>query len=181
MPHQRQVIREAAQAALVAANTAAGTRVTETRLGPQRATELPAISVYTLSEEVDPASAQSAPRELKRELQLAVEGWVRATGNVDDALDALALEIERAMHADPTLGGACSDSVLASTEVGIKMDGDRPMGAVHIVYVVRFYTYVPEADDVTLDDLSTVDVKTSLANAVNEANQAEDLIENLED
>jgi hypothetical protein len=51
--------------AAVAANTAAGARVQGTRVDPWKKTQLPAISVYTLGEEVD-ETLEDAPRELTR-------------------------------------------------------------------------------------------------------------------
>jgi hypothetical protein len=176
MPHQRQIIREAVQAALIG-HTDAGTRVSETRMEPLKVSELPAVSVYSENEVVSPDSKNTAPRELARDLDLAVVGWVRATADVDDALDALALQIERVMHADSTFGGVASDSLLSSTETGIKVDGDRPMGAVKMVYTVRYYTYAPEAADTVLDDLKTVDVKYTVNG---QTTPAEDTLLNLD-
>lgn len=152
MPHQRKLIREAVKAALVAAGTAAADRVFETRLVPWRTAQLPAISVYSRSE--DGITVESEPRVLRRPLSLVIEGVVIANQDVDDALDALSLEIERAMHADPTLGDVCGDSYLASVELGMMdVEGARPMGAVQLVYAVTYRTGAPEAEDVTLDPL----------------------------
>lgn len=181
--HQRQVIREAVQAALKGAspnyNTSAGARVQETRLGPHKQAELPAVAVYTLDESVDVAASGNSPRELARNLDLAVEGWARASSDVDDSLDALALEIERAMHADPTFGGTVADSMLGATEIGMKLDGDRPMGCVRLVYSVRYYTFAPDAADVTLDRFDTADIQYNLAGAQEEDDRANDILENL--
>src|SRR5918912_779283 len=110
MAHQREVIRKAVQGQLLAANTAAQDRVFATRLVPYRRMQLPAFAVYTPEEPVDPASQRTAPRELKRNLRLVVEAAVNEGAilraapvqNVDDALDDLALDIERAIDADET-------------------------------------------------------------------------------
>lgn len=177
--HQRQAIREAVKAQLLN-RTAAGARVFESRTVPFQRLELPAIAVYTLSESVEIEG--TAPRELKRTMELAIEAHVsvRPDTTVDDALDALAEEIERAMHADQTLGGTAGDAVLSSTDVGISAEGNRPTGVVGLTYSVTYRTYAPEASDVSLDDLNTADIKYSLENAVNPANQAEDKLQNLE-
>jgi hypothetical protein len=178
MLHQRQVIREAARDAL-RGRTAAGARVYETRVVPLRKLELPAVSVYTLEEEVDPASSSTAPRELKRTVDLAIEALVKQGDNVDDAIDAIALEIERAMHADPTLGGAASDSVLASTEIDVLEESDRVVGMARLVYSVTYYTWAPDSADVALPDLSTVGIRHDLGGAVHEDDEARDTIEGL--
>lgn len=153
--HQRQIIREAVKTALLNA-TAAADRVFETRIVPWRRLELPALAIYTLQEGAEDRS--TAPRELTRTMQLAIEAAVKQSSNVDDAMDAISLEIEKVMHADETFGGVAGDSVLTSTELDVMEEADRPVGLVRLVYTVTYYTHAPEADDVALDDLETVHV-----------------------
>lgn len=102
MAHQRKLIRRAAVALLVSAGTAAGARVKSTRVEAHKPGQLPAISVYALSEDTDPTSADTAPIELTRHLKLEIAGWVVGTDAlpVDDAMDDLAEQIEAAMAAD---------------------------------------------------------------------------------
>lgn len=177
--HQRQIIREAFAAQIKGAEpafkTAAGPRVFETRMVPWRTQELPAISVYSGDESVD--DQKSAPRELKRTVDMTIEATVIASADLDDALDALALEIERAMHADPTLGGAASDTVLKRTTIGTMVEGNRPLGAVQLVYETTYYTNAPEAEDTLLDDLETVHTRTSIGGLQGAAEQAEDVVD----
>lgn len=139
--HQRQAIREAVVAQL-RGKTGAEDRVFTTRAVPWKKTELPGIAVYTLEEAV--GSARTLPRELVRTLTLAVLGVVSDgvdAGNTDDQLDALALEIESAMHADPTFGGSpAEDSMLTSTAIEVTEDQGRPLGVVRLTYEVRYYT-----------------------------------------
>lgn len=176
MAHQRQVIREAVKAQLLG-RTAAGPRVFETRELPLKRLELPALSVYALEEAVDAASASTAPRELKRRLQLAIEGVVVLGADIDDALDALALQVERAVDADETFGGAASDSILTSTEIGIKTEAERPTGHIRLTYAVTYFTDAPAAaDQPTLQDFLTADVKTNLSGTTAPGNQAEDRV-----
>ncbi len=184
--HKRQAIREAVKAQLIGVGpngydyrTAAALRVYATRVLPWKRGELPAIAVYMLEESVAPESKATAPRELTRNAQLAIEAAVKAGDNVDDALDAIALEIERAIHSDETLAGTASDAVLATTELNVAEDGERLVGFVRLTYSVTYYTYAPEAADVVLDDLTTVNIRTSLGGTVAPADQAEDLLENL--
>lgn len=162
--------------------TAAGTRVFPSRLAPLRMSQLPALSVYVDDESVDTqASASTAPRELARSAQVAIECAVSATANVDDALDDLAYEVETAMHADPGLDGTAGDAILLSTALGLTNEGDRPLGVVRLVYQVTYYTFAPEPG--TLDDLKTVDAKwTSTGGAsLPAANQAEDRLTDLDE
>lgn len=170
--HERQAIRDAAVTALAGA-TAAGARVYKTRLAPIRQAELPAISVYTEEESVTPESLKTSPRELTRSVTLAVEAWVRATDNVDDALDDLALEIETAMDADQNLGATAFDSILMRTEIGLKLDGDRPMGCVHLEYAVTYHTDLRVTESADTFDTAGIDYRV---NDVAATDQAQDLL-----
>lgn len=156
MPHQRQLIRQAAVAALLD-NTSAQSRVSATRVTPFKKGSPPVLAVYTLTEEVDVEESLSrAPRELQRTLNLVVEGWVSPEpGNpVDDAVDALALEVEAAMDADPYLSSTAADSCLESTEVEVLQDGERLVGHVTLTYAVQYQTKIP-AEAPELDDFVT--------------------------
>jgi hypothetical protein len=175
--HERQQIREAIAAALVG-KTAAGARVFETRILPLRMPELPAVAVYSLSESSD--DQQTAPRELKRRIDFAVEAAVKQGTNIDDALDAIALQVETAMDADPTFGGLASDSMLVGTQLDVVEEGDRMMGVAVLRYAVTYYTPERSATSAVLDDFETVDVRTSLGGEQAAADQAHDTIDGLE-
>jgi hypothetical protein len=169
--HPRQLIRDAVTA-LLTGETVAETRVFKTRMVPYRRAQLPALAVYSLNEPVERGNA--APKELERRLELAIEGALIGTDNVDDALDDLALEIETAMHADDTLTDTAEDSILSSTELEVVEDGDRTVGLVRLVYSVTYFTHAPETG--ALDSFTTGNVKTSLSNEVATADQPEDTI-----
>lgn len=158
--HQRKVIRDVV-VGLLLGRTAAELRVLASRVVPYRKNELPAISVYTLDETVDGDSASTAPRELTRDLKLEIAGWVAHIPDgplVDDAMDALALEIETAMDADPFLAGAVGDSILEGTTMAIRGEGDALMGIVTLTYAVTYRTLAPEPPALdSLDDFLTAD------------------------
>lgn len=172
--HERKAIRDAVIAQLTGAPgtwaTAAGPRVTSSRMAPQRLAELPAVSVYTGEEAIDPKSAGTAPRELTRRLVLVVEGWVKASDPIDDVLDALALELETAMDADQFLGNTCGFSILDSTSMGIKVDGDRPLGCVHLEYAVTYRSDLRKA--VATDKFNTAATEISLSGTQATADRA---------
>ncbi len=154
--HPRQRIREAVAAQLTG-KTAAGNRVFPTRAVPLRRVELPALAVYTPSESVEPASRQTAPRELRRVVQVVVEGVVNRAAGVDDALDALALEVETALHVDDSLGGAASDLLLLSSELDVFDDAAQTVGVVRLEFEATYYTLAPEPGE--LDEFKTAGVK----------------------
>ena len=164
--HQRKLIRDAVVAALLAGNTGAGSRVFRTRLDPFRRAELPALAVYTSSESVESDSASTAPRILDRRMQLEIVIAVEPGSNEDDAIDAMCVDIERVMHADPMFAGLCRDSLLSSTDIVIDNSGDTPIGLAKLVYAFRYFTDAPDAADVTnLVDLDSVVATTNLGNA----------------
>lgn len=158
--HERQAIREAVVAQLIgvapAFRTSAQGRVTKSRMAPMRGTDLPAINIYTDGDETAAGSKDTAPRELTRTTVVTIEAWARYAENVDDVLDELALEIETAMDVDLNLAGTAFDSVLERTEIGIKLEGDRPMGCVHLEYAVTFHTDLRVAAPVDIFDTATV-------------------------
>lgn len=174
MAHERRDIRVAIVAAL-SGETDAGVRVYASRLAPVRAAELPTILVYTNEEQTDPASAASCPRSLKRTVQVSVEGYLKAVDDIDDAFDALALQIETAMDADLNFGGAAFDSYLAGTELGGKVEGNVPMGVVRLDYVVTYYSDLRVAvQDAALENFDTLNIHHDLGSDQAVLDQAED-------
>lgn len=159
MAHPRKDIRDAIVATLKGTAdprpTSAGARIYGNRMEPLKQREtMPVVVVYALREQVDPSWDQT-PRQLKRILSVAVEAAAEASGvvggNLDDALDALALEVEVAMDRDDSLGGKAAKSILTSTEIEFPTDGERVLGAVRLVYEVTYYTDAPNEDDIERD------------------------------
>jgi hypothetical protein len=148
MAHPRTLVREAVVAALTNA-TAAGTRVTDTRVEAHKKHELPAISVYTLREPVRPDSDPTAPRELTRDVKVEIAGWVAHTAALPAAraLDNLALEIETVMDANRYLSGAAGESILEDTEIQIVDDSgaDPLIGIITLTYSVTYRTAPSES------------------------------------
>jgi hypothetical protein len=174
--HQRTAIRTFVRDLLKNGGTAAGTRVHKFQVDPRRLNQLPALSVYILEEAVEDDSKTTAPRELERRAPLVIEGWVgeQEGTDIDDALDALALEVETLMHADPYLGGTvgAAGAVLEDTAIAVLEQGDRRLGMVALVYGVTYYTLAPEppADD-DLDDFLTVEATHNPGGEVHEDDQ----------
>ena len=165
--HERAQLRAAVVAQLVGTAptyaTAAGARVTSARPIPLVGTDvLPAISVYTNEETIDEASKRSNPRELKRRPVVQVEGWVTvaAGGDVDAAMDALALQIETAMDGDQGHDSCAFDSVLGGTEFARDMTGARPLGCVTLSYEITYHTGLRVTE--SPDDFDTMHTTTKI-------------------
>lgn len=179
MSHERQDIRNQAVTQLIAGNTGAAGRVFKTRMSPiKEGAELPAISVYTLDEDVDSSSADTAPRRLIRNLDLVIDAWVQvpADGSIDDAVDDLALQIETAMDADIYLGKTARFSFLSRTEIAVSVDGDKISGCAHMTYSVEYRTDVRLAPPGDTFDKADVTYPNLGKGPINPANQAEDLV-----
>lgn len=173
MAHPRKLIRQAVVALLAGANTAASTRVLGTRVEPLKKAQLPTISVYTLSEGVDPASAETAPIELKRDVKVEIAGWVAHTDalHVDDAMDDLAEQIEAAMDSDYYLGGAAADQMLESTSMQVLEDDGRSadlIGIVTLTYSVTYRTSPANAEAFPTDAFVTVNATDKLVGGVSD-------------
>lgn len=171
--HQRTLIRKAVKA-LLFGETAAGRSVSTTRTVKLQEKDLPHVSVYTLEESVSDEADRSPP-EIERELQLVIAGWVDPRSGVDDAMDALALEIETAMAADPTLGGLVADCSLVATSLGLQGEGDSLVGLVELEYAVTYQTLTPEPTaDEDADDFLRVHSVANLGHAVHVDDRATD-------
>lgn len=166
--HERKQIRDAVVAQLKAGNTSAGQRVYPTRLRPNldNPGELPVINVYTLSEQSEPETANTSPRELLRYVDLVIEAYTKATDDVDDVIDALALEIETAMDADDGLGGTVFWSWPSETQTQVEFT-DAQIGTLQMVYHCEYHTDLRQSDAaLNLADLTLVDTKTSVTPAI---------------
>lgn len=135
--HPRETIRKAVVELLVAARTDAGDSVFPTREVPWRSVELPGIAVYSLEES---SVRNHTEGDLVRHVIIAIHAVVRLTEGVDDALDALSLQVEKAMAADQTIAGTALISYLAGTEISVDESTARPVGAIRLAYDVRYHT-----------------------------------------
>jgi hypothetical protein len=173
--HPRQQLRHAAVAALLD-KTAAGARVYRMRVAPNKTGKLPSLSVYTPGEDVDTeASMESAPRELERVIELVVDAIVEAgPEDVDDAIDALCLEVENALHADPTLGGVVADLILSRTDSDAFGEGGKTIGLAKLTFRVEHNG--PAAPSPDLSGFTHADVRYNPRGTVHPDDQAHDVV-----
>lgn len=131
--HERQTIREAVVAMLKGA-TEAGDSVYASRMAPWLMGELPAISVFTREE--------NCPREYtndqRRNMRLGVSLACAGAEAVDNDLDALALEVERLMAANPKAGGAWE---IAYSEMSVEVveEQRQPIAAATLTFDVLYF------------------------------------------
>lgn len=136
MTHARTQIRQAV-VNLLKDNTAAGSRVYASRVYALDDPKLPALLVFTPQEGMGNPSMQR-PRTQQRNLQLVIEGYVKARGDIDAEADALALEVEQIIGADPTLGGLVKDATLDTTSTQLSGEGEKPVAIISLTFAVLY-------------------------------------------
>lgn len=148
--HQRQAIRDAV-IDLLKGNTVVGDNVSKNIVRPLWRQKLPQIVVYTLSEEVE--EFNTAPRDLKRTLLLAIEVHETATDNdeLQDTIDDIAKDVEDIMYVDHTLSGTCEDQMLQQVEMDFNGDGDQPIAICRMIFSVYYLTAAPGSMDDQVD------------------------------
>jgi hypothetical protein len=136
--HLRQQIREAVGTTLTGLSTT-GSNVFQSRVYPLSASNLPGLLIYTMSESSEPAT-MAVQQIMNRELQLIVEGYAKATSNLDDTLDTIAKEVETAMAGDTNIGGLAKNSYLQATEIQLNGEGEQPIGVVAMTFRIDYMT-----------------------------------------
>ena len=135
MAHLRQSIRERIATDVTGLSTT-GSNVFQSRVYPVEDGSLPCLLVYTTSEESEVDTMES-PRQMKRLLNVIVQGVVGAT-TPDDTLDTISKEVEVAIAGDVTINSLAKNSFLSSTEIEFNSEGAKPIGIVRLNYVVEY-------------------------------------------
>jgi len=142
--HIRQQIRERVGTTLTGLTTT-GSNVYQSRVYNLENSDLPALIIYTRSEDTELLEMGST-RTLERNLSLVVEAYVKANSNYDDTIDTIAKEIESAMGADVTHNNLARDSFLDSTEINYNGEGEQPIAVMTMVYNINYQTTETTAD-----------------------------------
>ena len=137
MAHVRKQIRDDVLVTLMGLTTT-GSRVYPSRVHPNEAANLPALCVYTLNETSELIAMNG--NQLRRALDLVVEGYARAKSDLDDTLDIIATEVEEALAVDPTRGGVAHKTVISDTDISLSSEGDQPIGVIRMVFQVDYVT-----------------------------------------
>lgn len=136
--HIRSVIRKAALDALDAAMTTEN--VISNRTYPLSADELPAVLVFTKSEE-STVQTMSRPRRIERKCSLVVEGYVESSADIENEFDRIAVGIEETLFADATLKGLTKGLTLDTTETDVSDSGERTIGLIRLTFTATYYTH----------------------------------------
>lgn len=142
--HVRKQIRAAAVTALTNLTTT-GTRVYDSRVYPMQDAQLPGLRIDTADEEIATGDIDVL---LERSLQLVVQACVKQNTTYNDTIDTIIKEVEVAIAANQTLGGAKA-VLLKSIHVELSGDMEKPVSVATMTFEVPYYT-AQSAPDVAL-------------------------------
>jgi hypothetical protein len=144
MAHVRAQIRAAVIAVLTGLETT-GARVFSGRTRALGAEHEPTLLVYCTDETSDTDTI--GPRsKLLRTLQVNVEGRAVGSdsGDLEDLLDQIAVEVEPVMVADPTLNGLSKEVTLIASRINLQSPGENYAGEIRMEYRVTYRTVESE-------------------------------------
>ena len=147
MPHVRRQIVAAAKRALSALSTVAAANVHAGRAAPVASTAAPYLLLYAREERAESVSSRGqGDRRLQRVLTLVVEAVTAEAADSDELIDAIALEVETALAADPTLGDLAKDLVYSGIAIDGKVEGESRTGIARIEFTILYHTSARAAD-----------------------------------
>ncbi|MBZ0106143.1 MAG: hypothetical protein K8H84_10985 [Sulfuricella denitrificans] len=132
--HARQQIREAVASAVTGLTTT-GTKVYQSRLHALRDSNIPCLLVNTDEEDVQPSLGI-----IERSLHVRVAGVAKASANLDDTLDQMALEVETALASGVTVGGKSRHVTLTGISVEMTDELEKPAGIIGMDYRITYHT-----------------------------------------
>lgn len=156
-----------------------GMAVTGMRFKPYDFGELPAVSVYSLTESAEPDgdSTQTYRRTATITLEItAAESVADLEGSLADSIDGYCALVEAAMATDYTFGGEVDDCVYTGTSLTFTEENETTYARAQLSYDVVYYTVEISNETATLAGLDvTYDLESYYGNeSVN--NHAEDTI-----
>lgn len=133
--HIHKQIRDALVASL-ADLTTTGPNVFANRVYPLTDAELPALRISMDEEEAD----EQVDGIMQREVYCIVEACAKLGAALDDALDQMSLEVEKALAAGVTVDGQLLYPVYTGMRIAFE-DADLPVGVKRMRYRIPFFTH----------------------------------------
>jgi len=171
--HPRTLLRRAVKQILLAAGTPAGDRVRTCWAVQTKISDMPLLLVYDDDERNQGEQGDDYPILA---ITLEIEGQVEGSDPeaVEDAMDALALAVQRALAANPTLNGTASRVRYKGAGKTRSTKGSRIAGGITLSYEAQ-YT-MPDPDPGSLDDLLHVHADYDLQPADGRVDAADDIL-----
>ena len=143
MSHLRTQVRTAIQSLLMAANTAAGTRVYAGVVYPLAMDgPWPQLTIASDPGEAIDTVGIGLQRTQERTYRVRISAYTKAvaSADVESALDAVGLQVEAALAGSAlTLGGAAKFITLRQCNVELTGEGEEPGGRLDMIYDVTLY------------------------------------------
>lgn len=144
MAHVRKQIRDRIASVVSTAATLVSGRVYTTRVYPLTEANLPAITVYTGTETSNLQTM--GVKTINRDLQIAVDIYVRASATTDDDVDAIAVQVEEAIANDFSVNGLAKSAVLSSTDIDFSGETEQPIGIARLTFSVSYITAINDVE-----------------------------------
>ncbi len=138
MAHVRKSIRDNITTTLTGLTTT-GANVFQTRFFPLAEAKLPALCVYSRSEDSEYLT-MGEPRTVLHAVEFTVEAYVKGTSAVEDTIDTIAVEVAEALAVDTTRNGLAKDTQVTGFSVDFSADGDQPVGIATFTVAVQYAT-----------------------------------------
>lgn len=144
MTHVRKQIRDRVASVLASGVTLVSGRVYQNRVYPLHEAQLPAITVYSGSETVEPFTMGNMTAS--RVVEINVDIYNAAVTALDDAIDAIAVQVETAIGNDFTVNGLAKSITLQSVALEYSGDAQTPLGVARLVYAAHYVTSISDAE-----------------------------------
>ena len=139
---------------------------------------LPAISVYPVSEDVE--ELDQSPRRMKRTIDLLIEVKVKGKDEQDAAecLDDLCDDIENCLTIDDSIDCLADDILLKTARFEYDSEGSSNIAFAGLVFSVEYYKYMPpDQAGQGLRDLNGADANWDVGTANDPDPEATDQID----
>ncbi len=154
--HERTRLRNDVVARLKAADTAAGTSVHKSRAASFQTDELPALSVFTLSQQGSNGGHHIPAFD--DEITLQIDVYVGTNTHWDDQLDSLCKQVEDALLKDPEFVKQFSTVSSLNTDMAVNDEGEITLGMALIKIGLKF---ISEYHPIIPDDLEGIDIQAT--------------------
>jgi hypothetical protein len=138
--HLRKQIRDAVKSRLTGLSIT-GANVFG-RGNPLASDQLPALRLTTVGDSFGNKSSlndhESESRIVLRSVQFEVDAITRTSFDVEDAVDAISLQVEQAMMADRNLGGLARDVAMVGTEILDDFTGETPTVVAKLKFEIKY-------------------------------------------
>lgn len=145
--HVNKQLRDAVKAILTGLPSF-GARVHGYRINPlQVLSDLPALIVSTPDDSGSPTSIHS-PAGVERTVAIVISAYVQTSGDLDDAIDALRMEIEPLLGSLLTVSGKQIEIIYENGNTS-ELGGEKPVAELQLRYRAVLY-HAANAPDVLL-------------------------------